>query len=127
MALTIETVKSYGGVGPDGMIQAKIDAFTDTYNCLLSSYSVALADDIANSYIAGSLQASSGEAQTTSRRAPNGASRAFKQLKYGDSGEYDNGLIASAYKADVNFCLPLDASQFVAGVAGTIYPADNPQ
>jgi len=127
MALTIETVKSYGGTGSDGMIQAKIDAFADTYNCLLSSYSVALADDIANSYVAGNLQVSSGEAQVTSRKAPNGASRSFKQSKYGDSGEYDNGLIASAYKSDTNFCLPVDAGQFAIGTAGTLYPADNPQ
>lgn len=126
MALTIETVKAYGGTGNDIVIQAKIDAFASIYTCLTSSYDSAIADDIANSYIAGTLQTVSGEGQVTSRKAPNGASRNFKQNKYGDSGEYDNGLLADAYRWDTNFCLPIDPSYFV-GTAGTIYPADNPQ
>lgn len=126
MALTIETVKAYGGTGNDIVIQAKIDAFATIYTCLTSSYNSALADDIANSYIAGTLQSVSGEGQVTSRKAPNGASRNFKQNKYGDSGEYDNGALADAYRWDTNFCLPIDPSYFV-GTAGTIYPADNPQ
>lgn len=127
MALTIETVKAYGGTGNDIVIQAKIDAFASIYTCLTSSYDSAIADDIANSYIAGTLQAISGEGQVTSRKAPNGASRNFKQNKYGDSGEYDNALIEAAYKADTNFCLPVDDSYFLVGTAGTVYPADNPQ
>lgn len=127
MALKIETVKAYGGTGNDIIIQAKIDAFASIYTCLISSYDTAIADDIANSYIAGTLQAISGEGQVTSRKAPNGASRNFKQNKYGDSGEYDNALLEAAYKSDTNFCLPVDDSYFLVGTAGTVYPADNPQ
>ena len=127
MAFTLETVKAYGGTGNDIVIQAKIDAFASIYSCLTSSYDEAITDDIANSYIAGTLQSVSGEGQVTSRKAPNGASRNFKQNKYGDSGEYDNALLESAYNADTNFCLPIDDSYFLVGTAGTIYPADNPQ
>jgi hypothetical protein len=127
MPFTLETVKAYGGTGNDIVIQAKIDAFASIYACLTSSYDDAIADDIANSYIAGMLQSVSGEGQVTSRKAPNGASRNFKQNKYGDSGEYDNALIEAAYKADTNFCLPIDDSYFLVGTAGAIYPADNPQ
>lgn len=127
MALTIETVKAYGGTGNDIVIQDEIDAFASVYACLTSSYDSAKADLIANKYIAGTLQAASGEGQVTSRKAPNGASRNFKQDKYGDSGEYDNARLKQAYEADTNFCLPVDDSYFVIGTAGTIYPADNPQ
>lgn len=127
MAFTIETVKAYGGDGNDILIQAKIDAFADTYDCLTSSYPQAVADDIANSYIAGSLMSASGSTQVTSRKAPNGASTNYKQGRYGDSGEYDNGLLANAYLNDVNYCLPIDNSVFFIGVAGTTYDADNPQ
>lgn len=127
MAFTLETVKAYGGAGNDIIIQAKIDAFASIYTCLTSSYDEAIADDIANSYLAGMLQSVSGEGQVTSRKAPNGASRNFKQNKYGDSGEYDNALLESAYNADTNYCLPVDDSYFLVGTAGTVYPADNPQ
>lgn len=106
MAFDITSVKDYGGLGSDTLIQAKIDAFADNYTCLTSSYSAALADDIANSYIAGQLQKAQGESQVTQRRAPNGASRSFKSTKYGDAGEYDNALLEAAYRADVNGCLP---------------------
>jgi|GEM_PF-5947683 len=126
MAFTLETVKAYGGTGNDIVIQAKIDAFASIYTCLISSYDEAIADDIANSYIAGTLQSVSGEGQVTSRKAPNGASRNFKQNKYGDTGEYDNARLKEAYEADNKFCLPVDSS-YLVGTAGTIYPADNPQ
>lgn len=127
MAFTLETVKAYGGTGNDIVIQAKIDAFASIYTCLISSYDEAIADDIANSYLAGMLQSVSGEGQVTSRKAPNGASRNFKQSKYGDLGQYDNALLESAYNSDSNFCLPIDSSYFLVGTAGTLYPADNPE
>ncbi len=127
MAFTLETVKAYGGTGNDIVIQAKIDAFASIYACLTNSYDEAIADDIANSYLAGTLQSVSGEGQVTSRKAPNGASRNFKQNKYGDSGQYDNALLESAYNSDTNFCLPVDDSYFLVGTAGTLYPADNPE
>jgi len=125
MPLTVETVKSYGTNAPDGMIQGKIDAFAETYTCLSTSYSQALADDIANSFIAGNLIISQG-GQATSKKAPNGASISFKQNSYGDSGEYDHPLIKQAYESDTNGCLPI-SSDFHIGVGGTVYPADNPQ
>ncbi len=127
MPFTLETVKAYGASGNDVFIQAKIDAFADTYTCLTTSYSTAIADDIANSYVAGTIQESGGEAQVTATKAPNGASTSFKQSKYGDSGEYANGLLANAYLNDVNYCLPIDNSAFFIGVAGSTYEADNPQ
>ncbi|HBF46195.1 MAG TPA: hypothetical protein DDW91_06845 [Shewanella frigidimarina] len=128
MAFTLETVKAYGGTGSDGMINARIAAFTaGTYICLTSSYSADVADDIANSYVAGSLQSSVGEMQVTQEKAASGASTSFKQGKYGNDGEYDNALIAWAYKQDIAGCLPIDESQFSFGAAGKTFEADNPQ
>lgn len=124
MAFDIDSVKSYGASAPDGMIQGKIDAFADTYACLTSSYSAALADDIANSYIAGNLIISQG-GQVTAKKAPNGASKNYKSNKYGDSGEYDHPLIKQAYEADTANCLPVSI-EFYIGVGGTVYEADNP-
>lgn len=127
MAFTLETVKEYGGTGPDGMINGRIAAFTDTYVCLTSSYSTDVADDIANSYVAGSLQSSTGETQVTQEKAASGASTSFKQSKYGDDMQYDNALIAWAYKQDTEGCLPIDETQFSFGTAGKTFEADNPQ
>ena len=126
MPLTIETIKAYGATGNDIVIQAKIDAFASTYACLSSSYDQAVADDIANSYLAGQLIAASGEGQVTSRKAPNGASRSFKSASYGDAGDFDNALIRQALNADVNGCIKPDDSVFAIGSAGTKYAADNP-
>lgn len=126
MAFTLETVKDYGGTGPDGMINARIAAFADTYTCLQSSYSADVADDIANSYVAGSLQSSNGETQVTQEKAASGASTSFKQSKYGDDMQYDNALIAWAYKQDTAGCLPVDDTQFSFGTSGKIFEADNP-
>lgn len=126
MAFTLETVKEYGGTGPDGMINGRIAAFQDTYTCLTSSYSAEIADDIANSYVAGSLQSSTGSAQVTQERAASGASTSFKSSKYGDDMQYDNALIAWAYKQDTNGCLPIDETQFSFGSAGKTFEADNP-
>lgn len=127
MAFTIDTVKEYGGTGPDGMISARITAFTaGAYVCLQSSYSTEIADDIANSYVAGSLQASTGETQVTQEKAASGASTSFKASKYGDDMQYDNALIAWAYKQDTAGCLPIDDSQFSFGSAGKTFEADNP-
>lgn len=126
MAFTLETVKDYGGTGSDGMINGRIAAFADTYTCLTSTYSADVADDIANSYVAGSLQSSTGEMQVTQERAASGASTSFKSSKHGDSDEYDNALIAWAYKQDTAGCLPIDETQFSFGTAGKTFEADNP-
>lgn len=126
MAFTIETIKAYGGTGDDIVIQAELDAFEDTYTCLTSSYSEAVADSIGNMYLAGSLQSQSGYAQVTQEKAASGASTSFKQDKYGADSEYDNALLASAYRKDVNGCLPIDDSQFSFGSAGKKFEADNP-
>ena len=127
MAFTIDTVKEYGGTGTDGMINARIAAFTaGAYVCLQASYDADIADDIANSYVAGSLQASMGETQVTQKKSASGASASFKQSKYGDDMQYDNALIAWAYKQDTAGCLPVDDSQFSFGSAGKIFEADNP-
>jgi len=127
MAFTLDTVKEYGGTGSDGMINARIAAFTaGAYVCLQSTYSADVADDIANSYVAGSLQSSTGETQVTQEKAASGASTSFKQSKYGDDMQYDNALIAWAYKQDINGCLPIDESQFSFGSAGKTFEADNP-
>ena len=127
MAFTLDTVKDYGGTGSDGMINARIAAFTTgAYTCLQSTYSSDVADDIANSYVAGSLQSSTGETQVTQEKAASGASTSFKQSKYGDDMQYDNALIAWAYKQDINGCLPIDESQFSFGSAGKTFEADNP-
>ena len=126
MPFTVDTIKSYGVTSPDAVIQGEIDAFVDTYSCLNSSYATAKADLIANKYIAGSMLAVQG-GQVTSQKAPNGASKNFKSSKYGDSGEYDHSLIKQAYLADTAGCLPVDDTEFVFGVAGTTYEADNPQ
>lgn len=127
MAFTLETVKEYGGTGPDGMISGRIAAFADTYACLTSSYPQDVADDIANSYVAGSLQSSTGETQVTQERAASGASTSFKSSKYGDDMQYDNALTAWAYKQDAAGCLPIDETQFSFGTAGKTFEADNPQ
>jgi hypothetical protein len=126
MAFTIDTVKEYGGTGPDGMINGRIAAFAETYACLTQSYSADVADDIANSYIAGSLQSSNGDMQVTQERAASGASTSFKQGKYGDMEQYDNALLAWAYKQDTAGCLPTDKTQFSFGTAGKTFEADNP-
>ena len=126
MAFTLETVKEYGGTGPDGMINGRIAAFADTYACLTSSYSADVADDIANSYVAGSLQSSTGEMQVTQERAASGASTSFKQSKYGGDNQYDNALLAYAYKQDTAGCLPIDDTQFSFGSVGKTFEADNP-
>ena len=125
MAFDIDTVKAYGGTGSDILIQAKIDAFTDNYTCLTSSYSAAVADDIANSYLAGQLQLSAGKTQATQKRAPNGASTSFATSKYGGDGQYGNALIEAAYLSDTNGCLP-SSGGFMIGTAGPVYEADNP-
>lgn len=127
MPFTIDTVKDYGGVGSDAAIQGEIDAFADTYTCLTNSYSAAVADSIANLYMAGTLQSQAGEMQITQEKAASGASTSFKQSKYGDDGEYDNALIASAYKKDTAGCLPIDETQFSFGVSGKTFAADNQQ
>lgn len=126
MAFTLQTVKDYGGVGSDAVIQGEIDAFADIYTCLTSSYSAAVADSIANLYMAGSLQSQSGYSQVTQERAASGASTSFKQDKYGMDGDYDNALLANAYKKDTVGCLPIDETQFSIGTAGKTFEADNP-
>lgn len=127
MAFTLQTVKDYGGVGSDIVIQAEIDAFADRYTCLTSSYTQALADSIANLYLAGTLQLQSGYSQVTQERSASGASTSFKQDKYGNDGQYENSLLASAYKKDTEGCLPIDETQFSFGAAGKTFEADNPQ
>lgn len=129
MAFTLETVKDYGGIGSDTEIQGEIDALNESgiYQCLTNSYGQAKADLIANNYVAGLLIAANDETQVTQERAASGASTSFKSSKYGDSGEYDNGRLARAYRDDGNGCLPIDDSQYCFGTAGKTFCPDNPQ
>lgn len=127
MAFDINTVKAYGAIAPDVVIQARISSFSNTYACLTSSYSQDKADDIANSYVAGGLITQFSGGQTTGKRAANGASVSFKQTKYGDSGEFDHPLIQYAHSIDDSNCLPSSAGAFAIGVGGTTPVADNPQ
>lgn len=129
MPFTIDTVKDYGGVGSDTEIQGEIDTLTESgiYSCLTASYGQAKGDLIANNYVAGLLISANDESQVTQEKAASGASTSFKQSKYGDSGEYDNGRLARAYRADDNGCLPIDETQVCFGVAGKTFAADNPQ
>ena len=131
MPFTLETVKDYGASGSDALIQGEIDSLSNPrnniYECLVSTYGQVDGDVIANYYVAGTTLEATGEAQVTSRKAPNGASTNYKHDKYGDYGEHANGLLATAYKKDYNYCLPQDSSDYFIGVAGSAYEADNPQ